>query len=82
MGCNLRGCRAKICNWEVVRMTTDAQRRAKLKYDKDNFSYQTVKVPRITLETFKALCAEHGDKVNTVLREAMENYIAEHTSRE
>ena len=38
-------------------------------------AYQTVKVRRELLEQFKAACAERGDRVNTVLREAMENYI-------
>lgn len=38
-------------------------------------AYQTVKVRRETLELFKEACARNGEKVNTVLREAMQNYI-------
>ncbi|MBQ7737023.1 MAG: hypothetical protein IJT62_04235 [Oscillospiraceae bacterium] len=40
-------------------------------------TYQTVKVRRELLEEFKAVCAARGDRVNTVLREAMERYIEE-----
>ena len=50
------------------------------KYDSENMAYQTVKVRRELLEEFKALVQANGDKVNTVLREAMEQYIAEHKS--
>ena len=44
-------------------------------WDKENMAYQTVKVRKELLDTFRATCAKRGDKVNTVLREAMENYI-------
>ena len=53
----------------------DAKRKSNEKWDKENMAYQTVKVRRELLEQFKAVCAERGDRVNTVLREAMENYI-------
>lgn len=56
-------------------MTSDAQRRAKINYDKANMCYQTVKVSKALLTAFKAACAENGDKVNTVLRLAMEDYV-------
>lgn len=54
---------------------SDAKRKSNEKWDKENMAYQTVKVRRELLEQFKATCAERGDRVNTVLREAMENYI-------
>jgi uncharacterized protein (DUF4415 family) len=38
-------------------------------------AYQTVKVSRALLEEFKAKAAARGDKVNTILREAMEDYV-------
>jgi uncharacterized protein (DUF4415 family) len=41
-------------------------------------SYQTVKVRRELLEEFRELVQANGDKVNTVLRQAMERYIEEH----
>ena len=40
-------------------------------------AYQTVKVNKDLLTAFKSACAERGDKVNTVLREAMEKYVGE-----
>lgn len=54
---------------------SDAKRKSNEKWDKENMAYQTVKVRRELLEQFKATCAERGDRVNTVLRVAMENYI-------
>ena len=54
---------------------SDAKRKSNEKWDRENMAYQTVKVRRELLEQFKATCAERGERVNTVLREAMENYI-------
>ena len=54
---------------------SDAKRKSNEKWDRENMAYQTVKVRRELLEQFKVACAERGDRVNTVLREAMENYI-------
>ena len=45
------------------------------RWDKENMSYQTVKVRKELLDTFKETCKARGDRVNTVLREAMEDYI-------
>ena len=56
---------------------SDAKRKSNEKWDRENMAYQTVKVRRDLLEQFKATCAERGDRVNTVLREAMENYITQ-----
>lgn len=53
---------------------TDAKRRANKKWDAGNMAYQTVKVKKTLLEDFKSACAQNGDRVNTVLREAMEKY--------
>ena len=53
---------------------TDARRRANQKWDAENIAYQTIKVKKTLLEDFKAACAVRGDKVNTVLRQAMEEY--------
>ena len=47
-------------------------------YDKENMAYQTVKVSKALLQEFKETVAANGDKVNTVLREAMEKYITDH----
>lgn len=53
---------------------TDARRRANQKWDAGNMVCQTIKVKKTLLEDFKAACAARGDKVNTVLRQAMEEY--------
>ena len=60
-------------------MATKAQRTAADKWDAANMAYQTVKVRRELLDSFKAACAARGDKVNTVLREAMEYYLSGQT---
>ena len=52
------------------------------RWDAENMAYQTVKVRKTLLDSFKAACAANGDKVNTVLRDAMENYVALHPKKE
>ena len=59
-------------------MTTEAQKRAKKKYDSENMAFQTIKVNKALLLEFRQAVQDNGDKVNTVLREAMETYIKEH----
>ena len=54
---------------------SEAKKASNARWDADNMAYQTVKVRRQLLEDFRAACAARGDKVNTVLREAMEDYI-------
>ena len=61
---------------------SDAKRASNAKWDAANMAYQTVKVNKALLEAFRAAVAANGDKVNTVLREAMEAYIAEHDPTE
>lgn len=58
-------------------MTLSEKKKASnLKWDQANMAYQTVKVSRRLLDDFKAACAARGDRVNTVLRQAMERYVA------
>jgi len=57
---------------------TEAKKKSNLKYDKENMAYQTVKVNKALLLEFRQCVQDSGDKVNTVLREAMETYIKEH----
>ena len=59
-------------------MTTEAQKRAKKKYDSENMAFQTIKVNKALLLDFRQVVQDSGDKVNTVLREAMEEYIQQH----
>lgn len=53
----------------------ERQRAAADRWDKNNMAYQTVKVRKELLESFRAKCRERGEKVNTVLKCAMEDYI-------
>jgi uncharacterized protein (DUF4415 family) len=55
---------------------SEKQKGYQKKYDDANMAYQTIKVRKTLLADFKAACAERGDRVNTVLRQAMEEYIA------
>ena len=60
-------------------MQSEAKKKAKLKYDNANMAYQTVKLKRATLEEFRRIVQANGDKVNTILRQAIENYIKDHS---
>lgn len=55
--------------------TSAAKRASNDKWDAKNMAYQTVKVRADLLAKFRAACSVRGDRVNTVLREAMENYV-------
>lgn len=55
-------------------MPSDAKRAANQRWDAANMAYKSVKVRRELLDDFRAACAARGDKVNTVLRRAMEVY--------
>lgn len=59
--------------------TRPSQRAAADRWDaRNDMVFQTVKVRRQLRDDFKAACAANGERVNTVLRGAMENYVAEH----
>ena len=63
-------------------MTVSAAKRASNdKWDRDNMAYQTVKVSKSLLTEFRACVSANGDRVNTVLREAMERYIEDHNDK-
>ena len=64
-----------VCKRGDEMAVSEAQRRANQKWDAENMAYQTVKVRRDLLEAFRETCAANGDRVNTVLRQAMEEYI-------
>ena len=51
------------------------------RYNDEKMAYQTFKVRKELLEEFRLICAERGDKVNTVLREAVEDYVARNRKR-
>lgn len=56
---------------------SEAKKASNARWDAKNMAYQTVKVSKPLLDDFKAACASRGDRVNTVLREAMERYVSE-----
>ena len=56
---------------------SDAKKASNAKWDAKNMAYQTVKVSKPLLDSFKAACAARGERVNTVLRQSMERYVAE-----
>lgn len=53
----------------------DNKRASNARWDNENMAYQTVKVRKELLDEFRETCKLRGDRVNTVLREAMESYI-------
>lgn len=60
----------------MERMERERKRRESVKrYNKKKMACQTVKVRKEVLAEFKMICCDRGDKVNTVLREAIENYV-------
>lgn len=63
-------------------MVSEAKRASNDRWDAENMAYQTVKVRRELLAEFRETCAARGDKVNTVLREAMEKYIQDNKAGE
>lgn len=56
-------------------MPAENKRASNARWDKENMAYQTVKVRKELLDEFRETCKLRGDRVNTVLREAMESYI-------
>lgn len=56
-------------------MVSEAKKASNTKWDNKNMAYQTIKVSKTLLQDFKSTCAYKGDKVNTVLRKAMEDYV-------
>ena len=58
-------------------MATEAQKRAKKKYDSANMQYQTIKINKEVLQEFRRIVQERGERVNTVFKEFIERYIEE-----
>ena len=57
-------------------MPVSKEQRAYIKkWDDEHMAYQTVKVYKTLLADFKATCASRGDRVNTVMRLTMQNYV-------
>lgn len=56
---------------------SESQKRASIKWDKENMSVLGCKVKKEQAETFKAYCARQGKTVNTVLRDYVLDCIGE-----
>lgn len=56
------------------------KRRTNDAWDAENMAYQTVKVRKELLQSFRAAVAANGQRVNTVLKNAMEDYISAHAA--
>lgn len=55
----------------------ETQRAAADRWDaKNEMVFQSVKIRKSLRDAFRAACAGRGDRVNTVLREFMERYVA------
>jgi uncharacterized protein (DUF4415 family) len=59
--------------------TSEAQKRARDKYDKENMDRVTIKVKKELLEKFRQSVQNNGSQVNTEFRLFMERYIKENT---
>ena len=53
----------------------EANKKARKKYDKENFKYQTVLFKITELEDINAYCKENNIPKNTLLREAAMRFI-------
>ena len=58
---------------------SEAQKRARDKYDKENMDRVTIKVKKELLEKFRQSVQNNGSQVNTEFRLFMERYIRENT---
>ena len=72
----------KVQNTSDEKSRVEKQREHRDKWDKANMAYQTVKVRKELLDEFRSICKRRGDPVNTVLKTAMEEYIAMHKEEE
>lgn len=58
--------------------TSDAQRRARDKWNKENLTVLTCNVTKKKKETFKLACARANTTQNAVLLDAVNKFIEEH----
>lgn len=59
---------------------TDAQRRARNKYEKDKFTIVAAKLKIETADSFKRAAAANGTTVNAILTACALDYIAAHAA--
>lgn len=61
---------------------SESQKRASLKWDKENMIVLGCKVKRTQAAAFKSYCAEHGKTSNTVLKDYVLDCIGESDEQE
>jgi len=59
---------------------SESQKRASLKWDKENMAVLSCKVKRTQAAAFKSYCAERGQTSNTALKDYVLGCIGEHDS--
>lgn len=57
---------------------TEAQLKARRKYDTENMTYRTVKIRKELDAAFREAVTKNGDTMNGVLTQAIRDYIASH----
>ena len=60
-------------------MVSNAQKKASAKWDKENMTSLACRVKKDYAEKFKATCAEAGTTPNSVLKQAVEEFLQAHT---
>lgn len=63
-------------------MVTEAKRKANNKWDADNMKAVGCRVRSDIAEEFHALCRENGTTANSVLKNAVQEYIKKYESKD
>lgn len=63
-------------------MTSESQKRANAKWDKENMTVLACKVRKEVADKFKAACAAEDTTSNAVLQQAVRDYIDAHPAPE
>lgn len=59
-------------------MVSEAQKRAKNKYDSVHYTVLGLKIRKDEAAAFKELCKKHGTNPNAVFRAALNDFVAAH----
>ena len=63
-------------------MTSDAQKRARNKWNKENMTVQVCNITKTKKQAFKEACTRAGTTPNAVLVAAINNFIKENSPEE
>lgn len=59
-------------------MVSEAQKRAKNKYDSTHYTVLGLKIRKDEAATFKELCKKHGTNPNAIFRAALDRFMEDH----